>query len=85
MTGTTSVVVDPDKMTSAELHAHFTHLFGGHAHDVDACLGDVDSKLTDALEKIDGLEEAFSTKLDDKFQEVLARLPQPRGNTHRAR
>jgi hypothetical protein len=56
MTGTTLATVDPDKMTSAELHAHFTHLLDGHAFQV-----------TDALEKIDGLEEAFNTKLDAKF------------------
>ena len=83
MTGTDSATVDPDKMTNAELHAHFTHLLGGHAHDVDARLGDVDAKLTDALEKMDGLEEAFTSKLDAKFQEVLARLPQPRDNVRR--
>jgi hypothetical protein len=35
-----------------------------HAHDVDTCLGDVDSMISDAMEKIDGLEEAFNTKLD---------------------
>jgi hypothetical protein len=38
-------------------------------------LGDVDSKLSDAMEKIDGLEAAFNAKLDAKFQEVLAWLP----------
>jgi hypothetical protein len=30
-------------------------------------LGDVDSKLSDTMEKIDGLEEAFNVKLDTKF------------------
>ena len=83
MTGTTTDTVDPSKMTTTELHAHFTHLLGGHAHDVDARLGDVDSKLTDALEKMDDLEEAFNSKLDAKFQEVLARLPPPRNNARR--
>ncbi|KAK1626629.1 hypothetical protein QYE76_000944 [Lolium multiflorum] len=70
-------------MTNAELHAHFTHLLGGHAHDVDARHGDVDSKLTDTLDKMDGLETAFKSKLDAKFQEVLTRLPQPRDNERR--
>jgi hypothetical protein len=60
--------VDPAKMTPEQLHAHFTHLLGGHAHDVYPRLGDVDSKLTDALEKIDGLEGSFNTKIDTKFQ-----------------
>ncbi|KAK1681385.1 hypothetical protein QYE76_042233 [Lolium multiflorum] len=46
-------------MTNAEMHAHFTHLLGGHATDVDGRLGDVDAKLTDALDKIDGLEAYY--------------------------
>ncbi|KAK1664846.1 hypothetical protein QYE76_053005 [Lolium multiflorum] len=71
--GPTKDVVEPDKMTSAELHAHCTQLLVGRAQDVDSRLGDVDSKLTDAMEKIEGLEEAFNIKLDAKFQEVLAR------------
>ncbi|KAK1649016.1 hypothetical protein QYE76_066821 [Lolium multiflorum] len=70
-------------MTSEELHAHFNHLLGGHATDVDARLGDVDAKLTDALDKMDGLEAAFNSKLDAKFQEVLSRLPPPRDNVRR--
>ncbi|KAK1649075.1 hypothetical protein QYE76_066880 [Lolium multiflorum] len=70
-------------MTTVELYAHFSHLLGGHATDVDARLGDVDAKLIDALDKMDGLEAAFNSKLDAKFQEVLARLPQPRDNVRR--
>ncbi|KAK1664082.1 hypothetical protein QYE76_052241 [Lolium multiflorum] len=66
------------------MHAHFTHLLGGHAHDVDARLGDVDAKLTDALDKMDGLEEAFSSKLDAKFQELLTRLPTSRQRANAA-
>jgi hypothetical protein len=38
-------------------------------------LGDVDSKLSNAMEKIDGLKGALNAKLDAKFQEVLAQLP----------
>jgi hypothetical protein len=75
MTGTTKDDVDPEKMTTAELHAHFTRLLVGRAQDVDTCLGDVDSKLSDAMGKIAGLEASFNTKLDARFQEVLARLP----------
>ncbi|KAK1687140.1 hypothetical protein QYE76_047988 [Lolium multiflorum] len=70
-------------MTNAEMHAHSTHLLGGHTTDVDGRLGDVDAKLTDALDKIDGLEAAFNSKLDAKFQELLTRLPQPRDNMQR--
>jgi hypothetical protein len=75
MTGTTKDDVDPEKMTTAELHAHFTRLLVGRAQDVDTRLGDVDSKLSDAMDKIVGLEASFNTKLDAQFQEVLARLP----------
>jgi hypothetical protein len=49
-------------------------------------LGDVDSKLSDAMEKIGGLEASFNAKLDAKFQEVLARLPpQPQSGVHAPR
>jgi hypothetical protein len=75
MTETTKDDVDPEKMTSAELHAHFTRLLVGCAHDVDTRLGDVDSKFSDAMDKIADLEASFNIKLDAKFQEVLARLP----------
>ncbi|KAK1680882.1 hypothetical protein QYE76_041730 [Lolium multiflorum] len=76
-TSTESANVDPDKMTNAEMHAHFIHLLGGHSTDVDGRLGDVDAKLTEALDKIDGLEASFNSKLDAKFQELLTRLPPP--------
>ncbi|KAK1608505.1 hypothetical protein QYE76_032178 [Lolium multiflorum] len=58
-------------MTNAEMHAHFLHLLSGHATDVDGRLGDVDAKLTDALDKLDGLEAAFNTKLDAKSYIVV--------------
>jgi hypothetical protein len=35
MTGTMKDDVDPEKMTNAELHADFTQLLVGHAHDMD--------------------------------------------------
>jgi hypothetical protein len=83
MTGTTKKDVDPEKMKNAELHAHFTQLLVGRAHDMDTRLGDEDSNLSNVMEKIDGLETAFNTKLDAKFQEVLARLPpQPQPGIH---
>jgi hypothetical protein len=52
--------MNPEKMTNAELHAHFTKLFVGRAQDVD-------TRFADTMEKIDGLEAAFNTKLDTKF------------------
>jgi hypothetical protein len=39
----------------------------GHAQDVDTRLGAVDSKLSDEMDKIAGLEASFNTKLDAKF------------------
>jgi uncharacterized protein YukE len=75
MTGTANDGVDPEKMTSAALHAHFTRLLVGRAQDMDTRLGDVDSKLSDVMDKIACLEASFNGKLDAKFQEVLARLP----------
>jgi hypothetical protein len=44
MTGTTKEDVNPEKMTNAESHAHFTQLLVGCAHDMD-----VDSKLSDVM------------------------------------
>jgi hypothetical protein len=85
MSGTTKDDVDPEKMMSTELHAHFTQLLVGRAHNMNTRLGDVDSKISYAMEKIDGLEESFNAKLDAKFQEVLAWLPQPGVHTPRAR
>jgi hypothetical protein len=75
MTGTAKDDVDLEKMMSAELHAHFNRSLVGRAQDVDTCLGDVGFKLSDAMDKIAGLEASFNAKLDAKFQEVLARLP----------
>jgi hypothetical protein len=70
-------------MMSAELHAHFTRLLVGQAQDVDTRLGDVDSKLSDTMDKIVGIEASFNAKLDGKFQEVLACLPpQPQPGVH---
>jgi hypothetical protein len=66
-TGTVKDDVDPEKMTTIELHAHFTRLWVGHAQHMDTRLGDVDSKLSDAMDKIAGLEASFNAKLDAKF------------------
>jgi hypothetical protein len=67
MIGTAKDDVDLEKMMSAEWHAHFTRLLVGHTQDVDSRLCDVDSKFSDAVDKIGGLEESFNTKLDAKF------------------
>ena len=38
---------------------------------------DVDKQLGEALDKLAGFEKSFDTKLDTKFNELLARLPPP--------
>ena len=38
---------------------------------------DVLNRFEEAMEKIDGIEKAFETKLDNKFNELLARLIPP--------
>src|SRR4051812_44387054 len=67
---------NPATMTNQELHAHFSELLVVRAEDVDARLGEFDTKLTNAMDKIDGLEKSFN-KLDARFKEGLARLPTP--------
>jgi hypothetical protein len=62
--------IDPEKMTNTELHAHFSKLLVGRAQDVD-------TQLAAAMEKIAGLEDSFTSRIDAKFQEVLDRLPAP--------
>ena len=38
---------------------------------------DVLNRFEEAMEKIHGIEKTFETKLDDRFNELLTRLPQP--------
>ena len=40
-------------------------------------VGDVLNRFEEAMEKIDAMEKSFETKLDNKFNELLKRLPQP--------
>src|SRR3954464_81677 len=68
---------NPATMTNQELHAHFSELLVGRAEDVDARLEEFDTKITNAMDKIDGLEKSFNDKLGARFKEVLDRLPAP--------
>ncbi len=79
MTGTPSSTdsVDPENMTSKELHAHFNQLFVGHAQDIE-------TRFAEQADKIDGLETSFTTQLEAKFQELLGRLPPPAPAAHAA-
>ena len=77
---------NPATMTSEELHAHFSALLVSRAEDVDTRLGEFDTKLTNTVDKIDGLEKSFNAKLDVRFKELLNRLPAPApAPTHGAR
>ena len=38
---------------------------------------DVLNRFDEAMQKIDGIEKTFETKLDNRFNELLARLPPP--------
>src|SRR3954462_10670725 len=77
---------NPATMTNEELHAHFSELLVSRAEDVDTRLGEFDAKLTNAVDKIDGLEKSFNAKLDARFKELLNRLPAPASApTHGAR
>src|SRR3954470_22386874 len=68
---------NPATINNEELHAHFSALLVSRAEDVDTRLGEFDTKLTNAVDKIDGLEKSFNAKLDVRFKELLNRLPAP--------
>ena len=69
--------IDPETMTNKELHAHFSKLLVGRAQDVDTRLTEMDTRIADVIEKMDGLEATLASQFDTKFQEILARLPAP--------
>src|SRR6266496_730468 len=70
MTGPQADEVDWESMTNKELHDKFQHMLGQQVEDVMASFGKT-------LARIDDVEKTIDTKLDAKFDEVLARLPQP--------
>src|SRR4051812_25168852 len=74
----------PATMTNEELHAHFSALLVSRAEDVDTRLGEFDTKLTNAVDKIDGLEKSFNAKLDVRFKELLNDCPHPHRHPHMA-
>ena len=57
-------------MTNQELHDKFQQVMSGQVEDVL-------NRFEEAMEKIDGIEKTFETKLDNKFNELLVRLPPP--------
>ena len=61
---------DWENMTNKELHDKFQQMMRGQVEDVL-------NRFEEAMEKIDGIVKEFKTKLNNKFNELLARLPQP--------
>ena len=70
MTGSQADELDWENMTNKELHDKFQQMMGEQVQDVLNGFGE-------AMEKLDGFEKTFDTKLEAKFNEVLARLPPP--------
>ena len=70
MAGSDSDVIDWENLTNKELHDKFAQLVTEHVQELDTRFGE-------AMDKIDGFEKTFNTKLDTKFNELLARLPPP--------
>ena len=61
---------DWENMTNKQLHDKFQQMMSGQVQDVL-------NRFEEAMEKIDGIEKTFETKLDNRFNELLARLPAP--------
>ena len=70
MAGSQANETDWENMTNKELHDKFQQMMSGQVQDVL-------NRFEEAMEKIDGIEKTFEIKLDNKFNELLARLPPP--------
>lgn len=70
MTGSQTDELDWESMTNKELHDKFQQMMGEQVQDVV-------HRFEEAMEKIDGLEKTFDTKMEAKFNELLACLPPP--------
>ena len=70
MPGSQADEIDWENMTNKELHDKFQQMMTEQVQDVL-------NNFEEAMDKINGFENMFETKLDNKFNEVLARLPQP--------
>ena len=70
MQGSQADKTDWENMTNKDLHDKFQQMMSGQVQDVL-------NRFEEAMEKIDGMEKTFETKLDNKFNELLARLPPP--------
>ena len=69
MAGPQACEIDWENVTK-ELHDKFQQMMSGQVEDGL-------NRFEEAMERIDGIEKDFETKLDNNFNELLARLPQP--------
>src|SRR3954468_8720992 len=70
MAGSQDDETDWENMTNKALHDKFQRMMSGQVQDVL-------NRFEEAMEKIDGIEKTYETKLDNRFNELLARLPPP--------
>ena len=70
MVGSQVNETDRENMTNKELHDKFQQMMAEQVQDVL-------NNFEEAMEKITSLEKTFETKLDNRFNELLARLPPP--------
>ena len=70
MPGSQADEIDWENLSNKELHDKFQQMMTEQVQDVL-------NNFEEAMEKITGLEKMFETKLDNKFNELLARLPPP--------
>ena len=63
MAGSQADDTDWENMTNKELHDKFQQMMSGQVQDVL-------NRFEEAMEKIDGMEKTFETKLDNKFNEL---------------
>ena len=70
MPGSQADEIDWENLSNKELHDKFQQMMTKQVQDVL-------NRFEDAMEKIDGMEKTFETKLDNRFNELLARLPPP--------
>ena len=70
MTGSQVDETDWENMTNKELHDKFQQMMTEQVQDLL-------NNFEEAMDKITGFEKTFETKLDNKFNELIAPLPPP--------
>ena len=68
MPGSQADEIDWENLSNKELHDKFQQMMTEQVQDVL-------NNFEEAMEKITGLEKTFETKLENRFNELLARLP----------